>query len=189
GGLSPSALSAAITALIAAAEFAERVEEGQAAEHLRAVADYWNDSVERWTYAWPAGHWVRLSPGPEAGPQPPGDVVGLEFLELVRRGLRSADDARIRGGLAAVDAALAVSLPGGVGWRRYPGDTYGESEDGSPWAPGRPGRGRVWPVLVAERAFYELALGSTVAGHVRTLEACAGAELLLPEQTWDQAAV
>ena len=45
----------------------------------------------------------------------------------------------------------------------------------------------MWPVLVAERAFYELALGGSVAGRVNTLEAWAGPELILPEQVWDQA--
>jgi glucoamylase len=74
-----------------------------------------------------------------------------------------------------------------MGWRRYAGDPYGESETGAPWAPDRPGRGRSWPILAAERALYELALGKTVADHVAALEACAGPELILPEQIWDQA--
>jgi glucoamylase len=89
--------------------------------------------------------------------------------------------------VAATDAALRVEVPGGPVWRRYVGDRYGESENGWRWAPDRPGCGRAWPVLAAERAFYELALGIPVADYVRSLESWAGAELILPEQLWDEA--
>jgi glucoamylase len=186
GGLSPSTLAAAIAALTAAAEFADSAREPAAAAHLRAVADYWNDAVERWTFLTPAGSYVRLASDPDRGPQAQ-HVVGVEFLELVRRGLRRADDPHVRGSVSAADAALRVQLPGGPGWLRYPGDGYGELEDGSPWPPGRPGLGRVWPTLAAERAFYELALGTPVAEYVATLERWAGPELILSEQVWDQA--
>ena len=57
-----------------------------------AVADYWNEGVERWTYLRPAGHYVRLSSDPDRGPQAHPHVIGVEFLELVRRGLRSQPD-------------------------------------------------------------------------------------------------
>jgi glucoamylase len=129
---------------------------------------------------------VRLSSDPDQGAQAE-HVVGIEFLELVRRGLRRPDDPRVHSGLAASDAVLRVPVPGGPGWRRFPGDRYGESESGRHWAPDQPGCGRVWPALAAERAFYELALGHPVAEYVTALERWAGPELILPEQLWDQA--
>jgi glucoamylase len=187
GGLSPSTLAVAVAALMVAAEFADRAQVPEAAEHLRAVADYWNDAIERWTYLPSAQHYVRLSSDPDRGPQAHQHVVGVEFLELVRRGLRRPDDPRIRSSLAAADAVLRMEVPGGPAWRRYVGDRYGESENGWNWAPERPGCGRAWPVLAAERAFYELALGIPVAASVRSLESWAGPELILPEQLWDEA--
>jgi glucoamylase len=184
GGLSPSSLAAAITALIVAAEFADDAREAAAAEHLRVVADYWHDRLERWTYLEPQQRYVRLAADHETGPQL-ADAVGVEFLELVRRGLRAADDPQVLTSLACADAMLKVEIPPGPAWRRYGGDTYGELDDGSPWCPGIPGRGRAWPLLIGERAHYALASGEAVIDYVRRLEACAGPELLLAEQVWD----
>jgi glucoamylase len=111
--------------------------------------------------------------------------VGVEFLELVRRGLRRPDDPRILASRATVDATLRASLPWGPAWRRYDGDRYGESDDGRPWAPWRQGRGRPWPLLSGERAHHALANGEPVADFILAIEACAGPELILPEQVWD----
>jgi glucoamylase len=185
GGYSPSALAVAVAALLVAAEFAEDARETAAAEHLRAVADYWQEQIERWTYDRAAGRYVRLAPDREAGVRPE-DPSGVEFLELVRRGLRRPSDPRIVKALAAVDAELRVVLPCGEVWRRFSGDTHGETDEGvPPWQATRPGRGRPWPVLIGERAHHALAAGESAVEYVRRLEACAGPELLLPEQIWD----
>ncbi len=183
-GASPSSLAAAISALLAAAEFADDAHEPASAEHLRVVADYWQDSLERWTYVESEQRYVRLAPDLEIGPRR-GDAVGLECLELVRRGLRRPADPRVRSSLARADADLQVPLAGGAAWRRFGGDTYGETADGGPWHADRPGVGRPWPLLVGERAHYALASGEQVVDYVRRLEGCAGPELLLPEQVWD----
>lgn len=184
GGLSPSTLANSIAALAAAAEFAEDAGEEAAAAHLRAVADYWNDRVEAWTYLRPFRHYVRLAADPDAGAQRE-DTVGVEFVELSRRGLRQASDPRILNSLTTADVLLRVPLPGGPAWRRYAGDRYGEADDGSPWSAGAPGRGRAWPLLTGERGHHALAVGQPVAEYVAALEAWAGPELLIPEQVWD----
>jgi glucoamylase len=185
GGLSPSTLAAAIAALTVAAAFAAEAGEDAAADHLLAVADFWNDRIETWTYVKTLRHYVRLGWDPESGPRSEEGGIGLEFVELVRRGLRQADDPRIKSSLMTADAALRVQLSGGPAWRRYSGDTYGEGDDATPWSPSRAGQGRPWPLLCGERGHLALASGEPVAEYVLALEACAGAELILPEQVWD----
>ncbi len=183
GGLSPSTLAVAIAALAAGAEFASDAGEQLAAHHLRCVADYWNDRLEAWCYLYAFRHYVRLNPDPD---QPPGreSAVALEFVELVRRGLRKADDPRVLHSLTTADAILRSDPPGGPVWRRYVGDAYGETEGGGEWGSG-PGIGRPWPLLCAERGHWALAAGESPAPYVRALEAFAGTELMLPEQVWD----
>jgi len=186
GGFSPSTLAAVIAALLVAAEFGEDAGEAAAAEHLRAVADYWNEGIERWCYLRAFRHYVRITSDPDRGAER-GDTAAMEFLELVRRGRRAGDAARIEHSLTTADVILRIELPGGPGWRRYAEDEYGETDDGAPWQRGLRGRGRSWPILTGERAHQALAAGRSVAGLVTALEACAGPDLLLPEQVWDAA--
>jgi glucoamylase len=182
-GRSPSSLAAAVAGLVAAAEFADDAREPAAAEHLRAVADYWQDRIERWTYLEAEQRYVRVAG--QSGPRLE-DAIGLEFLELVRRGLRSPSDERVLRSLAAADAQLRVSLPWGDAWRRFSWDGAGETDDGvPPWETTEPGRGRPWPLLIGERGHYVIAAGESAIEYVRRMEACAGEELLLPQQVWD----
>jgi len=180
GGLSPSTLAVSIAALIVAAEFAHDAGEHIAASHLRAVADYWNDRVERWCTT-ASGQYVRLASDPDR--RPTEGAIAPEFLELVRYGLRRPKDERVLRSLQGVDTSLKVSLPAGPSWRRYVGDEYGEHEDGSPWDGS--GRGRAWPVLTGERARHFFSMGLPAAELVRSLEGFAGPGLMLPEQLWD----
>jgi glucoamylase len=180
GGLSPSTLAACIAALIAAAEFAGDAGEHVAAAHLRAIADYWNDRVETWCST-ASGQYLRLAGDPDH--RPTEGAIAPEFLELVRYGLRRPKDDRILKSLESVDAKLKKTLPGGPSWRRYAGDRYGEHDDGSPW--NGEGRGRLWPVLTAERIRHFFAMGLPAAELVRTFESFAGPGLMLPEQLWD----
>ena len=183
GGLSPSTLAAAIAALVSAAEFAHVAGEHLAAAHFLHVADYWADRIEAWCYSSERGHYVRLGSDPEAGPGPEA-VLSVDFIELVRLGVRPANHPEVRSSIAQVDTHLLWVGPGGPAWRRYIGDSYGELPDGSPWGPG--GVGRPWPLLAGERAQYEfLAGGNRVAGLARTFESFAGPGLMLPEQVWD----
>ncbi|HEX5419955.1 MAG TPA: glycoside hydrolase family 15 protein, partial [Gammaproteobacteria bacterium] len=112
-------------------------------------------------------------------------LVSPDVVALVRFGLRAADDPRIVDTLKIIDALLKVETPNGPSWHRYNGDGYGEHEDGSPFD--GTGIGRLWPLLTAERAHYELAAGRSDEAR-RLLAACeafANDEGLLPEQIWD----
>jgi glucoamylase len=78
-------------------------------------------------------------------------------------------------------------MPQGPVWHRYNYDGYGEHEDGSAFD--GTGTGRAWPLLTGERALYELASGNRkgAADLLQTLESCASAGGLIPEQVWDAA--
>jgi len=212
-GYSPFTLAVSIAALLVAADMAEQNGESSTAQHLRDIADFWNDSIERWTYAGEAelclqecvrGYYVRITP-PEvadaASPtegfvpiknRPPGQsnepaaqIISPDALALVRFGLRAPDDPRILNTIRVVDDFLKVETPGGPAWHRYKDDGYGEHEDGSPFD--GTGIGRAWPLMTGERAHYELAAGHTQEAYrlLRAMEAFANEEGLIPEQIWD----
>ena len=104
-----------------------------------------------------------------------------ELRAPVRFGVRAADDPRIAETVHAIDAVLRT----GVGWRRYPNDSYGEHADGAAWD--GDGIGRSWPLLVGERGHYELARGNVEMAELLcgTMARLAGPTGMLPEQTWD----
>ena len=183
GGLSPSTIAACVAALVAAAEIGEHAGDNISAAHLRAVADHWADRVEAWCFISSRRAYARLGSDPDRGADPEA-AIGVEFLELVRRGVRSAHDPRILSSLQLADAVLRAATPSGPAWRRFQGDAYGESDTGAPW-PGPDTHGRAWPLLTVERAFHTLAMGESAAGAVTAMEAFAGPELILPEQVWD----
>lgn len=214
-GYSPFTLAVEIAALLAAADIVERAGRTGAARYLRETADGWNDQIEHWTFATGSqlceklglrGYYVRIAP-PEtcdaASPlegfvsiknRPPGDdnrpatlLASPDALALVRFGLRAADDSRILDTVRAIDALLKIDLPQGPVWYRYNLDGYGEHDDGRPFD--GTGTGRLWPLLTAERAHYELAAGRPEAARqlLSTLERSASPGGLLPEQVWDQA--
>lgn len=212
-GYSPFTLAVEIAALLAAADFLEDCGKPAMASYLRETADAWNDQVERWTYVKGTdtaavlgidGYYVRIAPRDTAEAasavlgyvpiknRPPGDtdrpaehIVSPDALALVRFGLRAADDPRIVNTVKAIDAHLGCDLPQGPVWYRYTDDGYGEHEDGAPFD--GTGKGRPWPLLVGERAHYELAAGRRRSAEslLATFEACAGQGGLLPEQVWD----
>ena len=107
------------------------------------------------------------------------------FLELVRYGVRRADDPLMVDSLKVVDAVLKRDLPQGPGWLRYNWDGYGQRPDG--WAYEGWGQGRVWPLLTGERAHYELAAGNGVIPLIETYEQFADSGQMMPEQVWDEA--
>ena len=150
------------------------------------------------------GYYVRIAPpdladaaSPKDGfvpikNRPPGEtdqpsqaIVSPDALALVRFGLRAADDPRIVDTVKVIDAQLRCDLPQGPVWYRYSDDGYGEHADGAPFD--GTGQGRPWPLLAGERAHYELAAGhiDKAESLLTTLEGCAGAGGLLPEQVWD----
>jgi glucoamylase len=213
GGYSPFTVAAQIAALLVAADAADANGDGTAASYLRETADAWNDRIERWMYAAGTdlaretgvdGYYVRLAPLNEAecdSPihgfvpiknrpfgqrlEPAVHVVSPDALALVRFGLREPNDKRVVDTLRVIDSLLKVETPHGPAWRRYNGDGYGEHEDGAPFD--GTGVGRPWPLLVGERAHYELAAGNREEASrlSRTLEGFANEGGMIPEQVWD----
>ena len=176
-----------------------------------ALADYWNAHVEDWASARGTriaresgvdAHYVRIAPPPAGNhgnslrlvlpiknlTRDPGlpaeEQIGADFLQLVRFGLRRADDPLIRASVKTVDRHLRVDTPNGPAWRRYTSDGYGEHADGRPFD--GTGQGRPWPLLTGERGHFELAAG---ADPLPYLEAMAGKGGMLPEQVWDHAPI
>jgi glucoamylase len=123
--------------------------------------------------------------------QPPGvrnefpakEIVDAGFLELVRYGIRSANDPIIKDSLRVIDAVLKVDTPYGPAWRRYNHDGYGQHEDGSSYTGW--GKGRPWPLLTGERGHYEIAAGRDATLCLRALENFSQGIGLIPEQIWD----
>jgi GH15 family glucan-1,4-alpha-glucosidase len=136
-----------------------------------SLADYWNERVEDWIYvvggAFAArfgvsGYYVRIGPSPaqgglrgrvtlanRGGESAPADtIVGMEFLHLVRLGLRAGSDPRIQDTCRVTDALLRVETPNGVAYHRYNDDGYGEYADSRPFDGS--GIGRAWPLLTGE---------------------------------------
>ncbi len=142
-------------------------------------------------------------------------MVDAGFLELVRYGVRSANDKNIESSLKVVDdqdlpenlrVRYDFHFPGSdvtvPGFRRYGNDGYGDKTTGGDYAvngtmsPDQ--RGRVWPIFTGERGHYELALdalkpgGATQADvdairgvYVKGMELFANDGLMIPEQVFE----
>lgn len=211
-GYSPSTLAVHIAALVCAAEFLADRGEDATARFVSDYADFLESHVERWTVTTQgtlvpgiSRHYIRINPGdigfcrdedPNCGTlalsnQPPGartefparEIVDAGFLELVRYGIRSADDPLVQDSLRVVDAVLKVDTPHGPCWRRYNHDGYGQRDDGGSYAGW--GTGRAWPLLTGERGHYEVAAGRDARPYLRALEQFSQGIGLIPEQVWD----
>lgn len=213
-GYSPSTLAAVISALICAAEIARAHDATEVAVFYEDLADWIEHHLEEWTVTNNGvllpdvkRHYMRIRP-PEKGEayacescgdetlhlnnRPPGtrdhfearEIIDAGFLELVRYGVRRADDPLMIDSLKVVDAVLKRVLPQGPGWLRYNWDGYGQRPDGGPYLGW--GQGRVWPMLTGERAHYELAAGRDVSSLIKTYEQFATMGQMLPEQVWDE---
>ena len=142
-------------------------------------------------------------------------MLDAGFLELVRYGVRRADDPAIVASLPELDdesledlyrVRYSFTFPGVEGsfpgWRRYGVDGYGEdTKTGANYGADnqmRPGqRGRVWPIFTGERGHYELALAGLSGKpdptavkkirqtYVKAMELFANEGLMIPEQVWD----
>lgn len=201
-GASPFTLAVTISALVAAAHWFA----GEEREYLLSLADCWNERIERWTYSENGplcdghdidGYYVRLAPRAGTGKLggsidvrnvahgklPADELIGMEFLYLVRMGLRSANDKRITDTVKLVDAMLRVETPSGPSYHRYNGDGYGEHEDGRPFD--GIGVGRLWPLLTGERGHFEAIAGGNARPWLDSMTHMTGPGGLLPEQIWD----
>jgi len=208
-GYSPSTLAAIIAALVCAAEFALNRKEQITAYFLLVNADWLSSRLEAWTVTTCGEllpgrpkHYVRITPAiPQnsdgtadpntafiqiangGGQHAARNIVGGDFLQLVRLGVRAANDPIIVDSVAVIDHVLKHDLPQGPCWRRYNHDGYGQKDDGSAF--NGTGVGRSWPILSGERGHYELTAGRDPAPFIKAMEKFANAGGMLPEQLWD----
>lgn len=206
-GLNAYSLATTIAALVEGAAFLPPDIQSWALD----LADFWNASIESWLtvsgteLAARTGvdrYYVRIAPPEvllkgEAAMQKPiplrnhrdqaeiraCDLIGTDFLQLVRFGLRSADDELITQSITVADTLLKVDTAHGPVWRRYTGDGYGEHDDGTPY--NGTGRGRPWPLLTGERGHYELTAGNDPLSYLSAICGMASPLGLIPEQIWD----
>src|SRR5205823_3901660 len=114
---------------------------------------------------------------------PSKEIVDAGFLELVRYGIRRADDPLIEDSLKVVDTLLKVETPAGPCWKRYNNDGYNQRDDATSFQGW--GTGRTWQLLTGERRHYEVAAGSSGEPYLHAMECFAHGIGLLPEQIWD----
>ena len=209
-GINTFTLAACIAALVCGAPHLPPDARGLAL----AIADYWNASLEDWTTVSDTplsrrhgipGYYVRVAPedalrdraalqcplpirNQQIDPGLPAEAqIGVDFLQLVRFGLRAADDPLIAGTVTLVDTLLKVDTPAGPSWHRYNDDGYGEHDDGSAYD--GTGRGRAWPLLTGERGHFELAAGRDPLPLLEAMAHMASTGGMLPEQVWDAAPI
>jgi len=209
-GINTFTLAACIAALVCGAP---HLEPG-ARDLALAIADYWNASLEDWTAVTDTpltraqglpGYFVRVAPREAVTDRgalarvlpvknqvldpalPASAQIGVDFLQLVRFGLRRPDDPFIAATVKLADVLLKVDTPAGPAWHRYNDDGYGEHDDGSAYD--GTGRGRAWPLLIGERGHFELAAGRDPLPQLLSMARMASSGGMLPEQVWDAAPV
>jgi glucoamylase len=213
-GYSPSTLASNIAALIGASVLFHDHGDHETATFIEEYADYLESHIEDWTVtktgslvAGVASYYMRILPETVGQRHPAEDkesrvlhlknkaegqqsdfparnIVDGGFLELVRYGIRRADDPVILATLKVIDSVLKTETPAGPTWHRYNYDGYGQQSDGGPFTSS--GIGRVWPLLTGERGHYELAAGRSTKLFLATMEHLASKTGLIPEQSWDE---
>ncbi|PPQ36097.1 glycoside hydrolase family 15 protein [Rhodopila globiformis] len=206
-GISPYTLAVLIAALVEGSAFLPEKPRAWALD----LADFWNSSIEAWCSVRGTdlaarlgvnGYYVRIAPpdvlqrgaaamdGPipirnhsEQADVPAKELVAVDFLQLVRFGLRQPDDPLILDSITVADSLLRMETPYGPVWKRYTADGYGEHDDGAPYD--GTGRGRPWPLLAGERGHYEVAAGRDPLPFLLAMCGMASPLGLLPEQVWD----
>jgi len=209
-GLNMFTLAVAIAALVEGAEYLD----GPAKEHALRVADYWNARLEDWAFVQGTplaeqlkvdGYFIRTVPLDASGERqsfaetvtiknldhnpnlPASGQVSTDCLQLVRYGLRAADDPSITDSIKAIDHLLKTDTPSGPVWHRYNADGYGEHDDGTGFD--GTGRGRGWPLLTGERGHYALCAGEDATLYLDAMMAMSSPLGLIPEQVWDTAPI
>ena len=208
-GYSPSTLATVIAALVSAAELAKEHHHKKTADFILAYADWLAAHLEEWMVTTEGElvedfprHYLRINPtnsgAPDSHPDPntamlqvanggglhpARNVVGGDFLHLVRLGIRSATDPIILDSIKVIDQVIKRDLPQGPAWRRYNHDGYGQKDDGSAFD--GTGVGRCWPILTGERGHYELAAGRDPLPFIQAMELFANHGGMITEQLWD----
>lgn len=231
-GYSPSTTAAIIAGLVSAADIATQAGDAEGAKKYLAAADKYSSELEARTYTTAGSltgeqgngnYYLRINANEDPNDkgaldtrnaQTVGDesqVIDGGFLELVRYGVRAANDAKILETLPEYDNLKLPDLLrtkyeftfAGVegmfpGWRRYGIDGYGEDLiTGLGYVEANnstQGRGRVWPFFTGERGHFELQLAKTDSNvdieklrntYVKAMELFANEGMMLPEQVWD----
>lgn len=214
-GFSPGTIAAEIAGLVCAADIARRNGDRASAARYERTADDWQKRVQSWTattngpYS-PRPYYLRLTKDgkPNSGTTynigdsgPTVDqrkVVDPSYLELVRLGVKPANDPAVLNTVRVVDRQLASGdASGRFFWHRFNFDGYGEKKDGSPWDIGFPSNptevwsnnvtiGRNWPIFGGERGEYELLAGNSAGARTRLANMAVAANdgNMLPEQVW-----
>ncbi|HEU0038119.1 MAG TPA: glycoside hydrolase family 15 protein [Verrucomicrobiae bacterium] len=208
-GYSPSTLATVIASLVCSAALGKEHGETSTADFILAYADWLAAHLEEWTVTTKgelvAGfprHYIRINPTDARAPNPHADpnttmlqlanggglhparnVVGGDFLHLVRLGIRSANDQIVRDSIEVIDRVIKRDLPQGPGWRRYNHDGYGQKDDGNAFD--GTGIGRCWPILTGERGHYELAARRDPLAFIKSLEKFSNEGGMISEQLWD----
>jgi len=168
GGYSPATIAAEIAGLVCAADIARKNGEDALADRYLEVADEWQANLEHWTMTTneplstehynlritdngedKSGAQIQIADGGPLVDQ--RRVVDPSFLEMVRLGVKSADDPNIASTLDVIDSELMYNTDNGPFWHRSSFDGYGERPEGSQREPVDPGTGetigRGWPLL------------------------------------------
>jgi glucan 1,4-alpha-glucosidase len=205
-GYSPSTIAAEIAGLICAADIARKNGAAEDARHYLQTADDWNAHLEGWLVTStghlggaddPGAYYMRIDNNTDpndghkldvrngGGAWDERDVADAGFLELVRLGIRPANDPTIERSVKIVDATIRVETPNGPSFHRYSHDGYGETFFGGPWL--GEGVGRLWPIFTGERGEYEVALGQDPTPYLQAMLHFANQGGMIPEQVWDRA--
>ncbi|MGB9179664.1 MAG: glycoside hydrolase family 15 protein [Pyrinomonadaceae bacterium] len=203
-GYSPSTLAAEIAGLVCAADIARRNGDESSAKNYLTRADNWANDIERWTATTTGKHsngpyYIRITGNDNpndgeseeinsgGGTYDEREIVDAGFLELVRLGIKRADDPLILKSLEIVDRLIKVETPNGAAWYRYNHDAYGERNDGGDYD-GRTGTGRLWTLLAGERGEFEIARGEIGNARARldALMRFANDGGMIAEQIWDR---
>ncbi|MGH8273917.1 MAG: glycoside hydrolase family 15 protein [Gammaproteobacteria bacterium] len=206
-GINAFTLAVMIAALVEGAQFLEP----SAREFALMLADSWNARIEDWTWVEHGdladqlgveGYYLRSAPAAVLSDESAKhdqepiknrsydndleaeDQIATDFLQLVRFGLRGANDPEIVASVQAMDKLLRTNTPNGAVWHRYNNDGYGEHRDGRPFD--GTGHGRGWPLLTGERGHYALAAGENPLPYLKAMAAMTGPGGMIPEQVWDE---
>jgi glucoamylase len=201
-GYSPATIAAEIAGLASAAAVAKTNGDSAAAKKYFKTANEWSRKIEQWTVTrgeGMSGYYLRITENSD-----PNDGAKIEinssslvvderkvldagFLELVRLGVKPADDLLIVESLKLIDQLIKVETPYGDAWYRYNHDAYGETPSGGDYD-GRHGVGRLWTLLTGERGEYDVARGDIRSARRRldTMAGFANSGFMIPEQVWER---
>jgi glucoamylase len=201
-GYSPATIAAEIAGLVCAAHIARINHDGRVAARYLERADALARDIQKQTKASTGPHarssyFIRITKNDDpndgarieinsgGGTYDEREIVDAGFLELVRLGIKPADE--FDDSLAVVDRLLKIDTPAGDGWYRYNHDAYGETTAGGDYD-GRSGVGRLWTLLTGERGEYDVARGDLPSARKRldTMMGFANDGLMIPEQVWDR---